>query len=95
MLQRIWELKQQGFTDSDCDPFWTLIGYFNAIRELAGALTLYRQDIPERLRYIADTREISARELEEAIELSSRRDSTELPGLLSTSTRNIYTRGCP
>lgn len=89
MLQRIWELKQQGFTDSDCDPFWTLVGYFNAIRELAGALTLYRQDIPERLRYIADTKEVSARDLEEAIELSSRRDSTELPGLLTSLSQEL------
>ena len=65
----------------DVDPFWTLVGYFNAIRELAGARSLYRQDIPERLRSLAGS---SARELPEdrIVELSSRVRSTELPVLL-------------
>jgi hypothetical protein len=84
MFQSIWQLRQAGYSDGDCDPFWTLVGYFNAIRELAGAVTLYRQDIPERLRHTADIIGVTARELEEAIELSSRMDSTELPGLLSS-----------
>ncbi|MBO1350259.1 MAG: DISARM system helicase DrmA [Hormoscilla sp. GUM202] len=81
MLQSIWELRQAEYSDGDCDPFWTLVGYFNAIRELAGALTLYRQDIPERLKYVS---EVSVRDLGEEIELSSRKDSTELPGLLTS-----------
>ncbi len=84
LLQRIDQLRRSGYSDDDCDPFWTLVGYFNAIRELAGALTLYRQDIPERLRHNADLIENTGRSLEEAIELSSRMDSTELPGLLSS-----------
>ncbi|MEH2141113.1 DISARM system helicase DrmA [Nostoc sp.] len=84
MLQNIWELKQDGYSDRDCDPFWTLVGYFNAIRELAGARTLYRQDIPERLRYVAKFGAFNERELGEEIELSSRMDSTELPGLLTS-----------
>ncbi|MDJ0737644.1 MAG: helicase-related protein [Nostocaceae cyanobacterium] len=89
MLQNIWELRQNEYSDSDCDPFWTLVGYFNAIRELAGALTLYRQDIPERLRYVANARGVSERDLGEAIELSSRKDSTELPGLLSSLSQEL------
>ncbi len=89
MLQSIWELKESGFSDSDCDPFWTLVGYFNAIRELAGALTLYRQDIPERLKYIADARGVSQREPGNEIELSSRKDSTELPGLLTSLSQEL------
>lgn len=84
MLQSIEELRQAEYNDRDCDPFWTLVGYFNAIRELAGALTLYRQDIPERLRYVASSREVTERELGEEVELSSRKDSTELPGLLTS-----------
>lgn len=62
------------------DDYWTLSAYFNAVRELAGARALYRQDIPERLRQIAD----APRELPEegCQELSSRVDSTNLPGIL-------------
>jgi len=89
MLQSIWELRQAEYSNSDCDPFWTLVGYFNAIRELAGALTLYRQDIPERLRHNAEVMEVDARELGEEIELSSRRDSTELPGLLTSLSQTL------
>jgi len=62
--------------------FWTLVGYFNAIRELGGALALYRQDIVERLRKISegsDTREIDQ---SRTMELSSRIESTHLPSIL-------------
>lgn len=89
MLQSIWELKQKEYSEDDCDPFWTLVGYFNAIRELAGALTLYRQDIPERLKHNAEVMEVEARDLGEEIELSSRRDSTELPGLLTSLSQSL------
>ncbi len=86
---RIWaRLLQTSFGLAErygerADHFWTLVGYFNAIRELAGARSLYRQDIPERLRNIAGG---SARDLTEdcIVELSSRVKSTELPVLLSS-----------
>lgn len=65
----------------DPDRLWTLAGYFNAVRELAGAATLYRQDIPERMRrrYGAAARDA---EPNGYMELSSRVDSVELPGML-------------
>jgi hypothetical protein len=64
------------------DPFWTTVGYFNAVRELAGARNLYRQDIPERVSRIGG---VSARLLrdENVVELSSRIRSTELPSILT------------
>jgi len=65
----------------ELDPFWTLVGYFNAIRELAGALSLYRQDIPEWLKHRS---EAASRDLDDyrKLELSSRASSTDLPALL-------------
>jgi hypothetical protein len=33
----------------EADPWWTLLIFFNSIRELGGALTLFQSDIPERL----------------------------------------------
>ena len=50
MLQAAYE-RYRGSPNVDTDRFWTLAAYFNAVRELAGAATLYRQDIPERLQY--------------------------------------------
>jgi len=80
LLQTSLELAER--YGRQADYFWTLVGYFNAIRELAGARSLYRQDIPERLRNVAGG---SARDLSEdrIVELSSRVRSTELPVLLS------------
>lgn len=80
LLQNVYQRWQQN-QEPDLDRFWTLVGYFNAIRELAGALSLYRQDIPERMDFRAGN---NARPVPEdrRIELSSRRSSLELPGLL-------------
>lgn len=80
LLQAAQELRDQGIEDKDVDGFWTVVGYFNAIRELAGAMSLYRQDIPERINFVTNDqgRQLS----EDALELSGRKDSMELPGLL-------------
>jgi len=87
-IVRIWSALLQGSYDLSrivpqdaIDPFWTLVGYFNATRELAGALSLYRQDIPERIESKAGT---NARPLDEThrMELSSRASSMNLPALL-------------
>jgi hypothetical protein len=51
------------------------VGYFNAIRELAAALGLFRADIRERLRQTSTT----PRPLELYLELSSRMKSSEIP----------------
>ena len=85
LLRRAGELIGQ-VPDSELDPFWTLVGYFNALRELAGALSLYRQDIPQWLQYRG-----SHRTLDEAgrLELSSRVASTDLPSRLKMLERTL------
>ena len=35
------------------DPWWTLLAFYNSIRELGGALTLFHSDIPARLSYLS------------------------------------------
>jgi len=67
--------------DEALDPFWTLTGYFNALRELAGTLSLYRQDIQEWLKH---RKADPMRDLDEygKLELSSRVHSTDLPAML-------------
>jgi len=88
-IVRIWSALLQSAQDiyqrtqnAEIDPFWTLVGYFNAMRELAGALSLYRQDILQRLDLIAGANQ---RNLDESrrLELSSRASSQNLPALLS------------
>ncbi len=84
-LIRIWaRLAQSAWEHNDdpdkIDPYWTMTGYFNAIRDLAGAISLYRQDIPDRLKTLSD----NTRELDDSksTELSGRTESMQLPGIL-------------
>lgn len=82
---RIWSrILQVGYENKEneyINNFWTLVGYFNSIRELGGNRSLYREDIVERISQIANE---SPRTLDagRAIELSSRVDSTDIPQLL-------------
>jgi hypothetical protein len=73
------------------DSFWTLTGYFNAVRELAGARALYRQDIQQRIDQISggNSRVLSE---ERSLELSSRTKSTDLPSILDILNRS-YSSG--
>ena len=87
-LVRIWSrllhVVGQNSSNRSVDDFWTLTGYFNAIRELGGARALYRQDIPQRLQKIVEQEHTTLRQLDDdnAIELSSRRNATDLPAIL-------------
>lgn len=74
---------------SRVDPFWTLTGYFNAIRELGGARALYRQDIPQRLWDIANMEGREWRQVDDTKvqELSSRTPSGHLPAVLEALER--------
>jgi hypothetical protein len=80
LLQQMELRRVAGVSAAELDPFWTLVGYFNAIRELAGAVALARQDIPERMAFLS----VTPRPLPEAepMELSSRAGSLDLPGML-------------
>lgn len=61
--------------------FWTIVGYFNAIRELGGGRALYREDIMERIEDISD-RPPRPLEPDRVMELSSRVNSTDIPQML-------------
>jgi hypothetical protein len=65
------------------DYYWTLVGYFNSIRELGGAVTLAQADIIERLNSI-NKRDLNKkrRTFLNPIELTSRVDSSEIPQFL-------------
>lgn len=87
-LVRIWARLAQSAGEqrerADIDQFWTVVGYFNTVRELAGARALYRQDIPERMRHLAKLSGSTARTVREegGQELSGRTLSTDLPSIL-------------
>lgn len=65
------------------DAYTTLIGYFNSLRELGGALRLVEDDIVQRIEYLAERRGRQAREIKnENRELTSRIASSKIPEVL-------------
>src|SRR5262249_46010453 len=80
LLQHVENRRQGGIPIQDLDSLWTLVGYFNAIRELAGAVALARQDIPERMAFVSPAPRACPEE--EPMDISSRVDSLKLPGML-------------
>ncbi|TVQ45919.1 MAG: helicase [Gloeocapsa sp. DLM2.Bin57] len=63
------------------DPWMTLVGYFNSIRELGGTRRLVDDDIRIRLGRMSQ-RGLADRQLQEIEELTSRKASTDIPEIL-------------
>ena len=65
------------------DPWMTLVGYFNSLRELGGTRRLVDDDITTRLQRM-DRRGLKKRQLsyDSVDELTSRKDSTDIPMIL-------------
>jgi hypothetical protein len=63
------------------DPWMTLVGYFNALRELGGMRRLVEDEVASRLRR-ADRRGLANRKFLEVTELTSRIGSTDIPDIL-------------
>lgn len=66
--------------DAAQDPYWTLVAYFNSLRELGGALVMMRDDVEDSMKNFARIHGTSARSmLDFPMELTSRVDSKEIP----------------
>lgn len=73
VLQTVSELMLEEKYKDVIDPYYTLVGYFNSIRELGGTVRLLQDDIPKRInrlrkkynfksiRYLNNRREITSR----------------------------------
>lgn len=64
------------------DAYWTLVGYFNSLRELGGAISLLQDDIPSRLAALERAGEYHRRAELLHEELTSRIHSTQIPDRL-------------
>lgn len=75
-----------GFTDdAQRDPYWSLVGYFNSLRELGGALILMQDDVNATIPLIAarhgeQRRKLGGGSIEE---LTSRRSQVEIREMLA------------
>lgn len=64
------------------DSYWTLVGYFNSLRELGGALVLMQDDVTDTIEIYAASRSEKARPLKNVEELTSRRTQEEIRNML-------------
>lgn len=90
-LIRIWaqllKTRNDNYNDKNLKYYQTIVGYFNAIRELGGGTSIYRGDILERLDNISKHEGIF--DPNNTIELSSRINSTDIPPLLDDLEKGI------
>jgi len=72
--------KKAGASDEVRDAYWTLMAYFNSLRELGGASVQVEDDVNDYLQICAerDGDRLSSRRVENKSELTGRVDSTEL-----------------
>jgi hypothetical protein len=66
-------------TPKQRDPYWTLVAYFNSLRELGGAVVLMLDDVSASIGQYAQRRQEQARETTEPVELTSGVPSSEIP----------------
>lgn len=82
-----------GFSKSDIDQYYTLVSYFNSLRELGGASKMYDDSVPGHIKRLVANFErrddrYRMRHLEK-VELTSRVDSSEIPGILKRLERTL------
>ena len=76
--------KLHGNDHEAADAYMTLVGYFNSLRELGGAVRLAEDDIPGRIEVLARrSREFAFRTIYEREELTSNKTAEEVPKVLS------------
>ena len=68
--------------DLERDPWWTNLWFFNSIRELSNTVSLFQSDIPNYLLDMKRRYGHESRHLNVINELTSRRQSHELPKIL-------------
>lgn len=91
-------LAEQGFEDSVVDPFWTITGYFNTLRELGGAIIRVVDDIQDRFDYLRTAKFarkyplLKAKKRYDAYkELTSREKSENIGNVIQNELKEPYT----
>ncbi len=82
VLQKAYDLSLQDEFKELIDPYYTLVGYYNSIRELGGAVRLLQDDIPKRINFLKKKNHMEKiRYLNRAanVEITSRMSSYQIP----------------
>jgi hypothetical protein len=79
--------SEPGASPEERDYYWTLVTYFNSLRELGRALVLMQDDVPVSLGQFAARRGEPRRRIEAPAELTSRVRSYEIRDMLERLSR--------
>lgn len=84
ILQSSYSLSQEEECKEYIDPYYSLVGYYNSIRELGGAVRLLQDDIPDRIQRIKKKYGMNKqRFLNRKVEITSRMSSYDIPKKLN------------
>lgn len=91
-------LAVSGFSDEVVDNFWTIIGYFNTLKELGGACTQIVDDVQSRFSYLAKTKfvskypDVNSESIFDNIEeLTSRKNNSDITKIIQDKLKRQYT----
>jgi hypothetical protein len=90
-------LEQIGISEKVIDNYWTIIGYFNSLRELGGASTQIIDDVQSRFSYLAKTKFFSVypgvnheKKYDHKQELTSRMNNTDISKIIQEGLKKSY-----
>lgn len=80
LLQSVYNLQNAGVDEQILDPYWTMVMYYNSLRELGGGQSALRENIPRWMSQYATSSISEVRNLAEGgdVELTSRKSAAEL-----------------
>lgn len=83
VMASLLQTAATGLSSSERDPYWTLVAYFNSLRELGGALVLAQDDVNDTLQQLSRARNEQTRRPDAIEELTSRRTQLEIRDMLN------------
>ena len=95
ILQAAYTYSLQEEYKDVIDPYYSLVGYFNSIRELGGAVRLLQDDIPKRIYRIKNKYGLDKqRYLNHNVEITSRMSSYKIPEKLNQLETTCASKDC-
>lgn len=97
VLQKAFDLSQKNEYKDVIDPYYTLVGYYNSVRELGGAVRLLQDDIPKRIYRIKNKYGMDkVRYLNKSanVEITSRMSSYKIPEQLKKLETSYENKEC-
>ena len=95
ILQAAYTFSLQEEYKGVIDPYYSLVGYFNSIRELGGAVRLLQDDIPKRIFRIKNKYGLDKqRYLNHNVEITSRMSSYKIPEKLNQLETTCASKDC-